>query len=123
MVFGEEKYVALSADLNVEVVRDVSVDIGLVVGAEVEEIVEVAAGGRWVLSELLGAGGELGLEDVLVSVTSVLLVGLISLETEVLEVLLAEVAAVIFCVVSGGTTCGTVVFLWVKAAERKAQVS
>ena len=48
-----------------------------------------------------------------------LLAGLASLETEVLEVLLVEVAAVVFWVVRGGTMCGTVVFLWVKAVRIK----
>lgn len=102
--------------------RVVGVGLGLVVGAEVEEAVVVVADGSRVLSGLLGAGVELGLGDVVVRGTSVLVAGLASLETEVLEVLLAEVVAVVFCVVRGGTVCGMAVFLWVKAAGRKAQV-
>ena len=104
------------------VLRVVGVGLGLVVGAEVDEALELAADGSRVLSGLLGAGAELGLGDVLVRGTSVLLAGLASLETEVLEVLLAEVVAVVFCEVRGGPMCGTVVFLWVKAAGRKAHV-
>lgn len=103
--------------------RVVGVGFGVAAGADVEESVEVVAGGGRVLSGLLGAGGELGPGEVLVRGTSVLLAGLASLETEVLEVLLAEVVAVVFCVVRGGTMCGTVVFSWVKAAGSKAQGS
>ena len=99
--------------------RVVGVGWGLVVGAAVEKSVEVVADGSLVLRGLLGGGKELGLGDVLVRGTSVLLAGLASLETEVLEVLLVEVAAVVFWVVRGGTMCGTVVFLWVKAVRIK----
>lgn len=102
--------------------RVVGVGLGLVVGAEVEEAVVVVADGSRVLSGLLGAGVELGLGDVVVRGTSVLVAGLASLETEVLEVLLAEVVAVVFCVVRGGAVCGMAAFLWVKAAGRKAEV-
>lgn len=102
--------------------RVVGVGLGLLVGADVEETVEVVGDGRREVSGLLGAGGELGLGGVVVRGTSVLLAGLVSLETEVLEVLLAEVVAVVFCVVRGGPTCGTMVSLWVGAAGRKAEV-
>lgn len=101
--------------------RVVGVGLGLVVGASVGETVEVAADVSRVLRGLLWAGGELGLGDVLVRGTSAVLAEIASLETEVLAVLLAEVAAVVFCVVRGGTTCGTVVFSWVTSAGRKAR--
>ncbi|KQL59661.1 hypothetical protein AAES_18776 [Amazona aestiva] len=100
--------------------RVVGVGLGLVAGADVEETVEVATGGSQVLSGLLGTGDNLG--DVLVSGTSVLLVVMASVETEVLEVLLAEVVAVV-CVVRGGMMCGMVVFVCVTAAGRKAEVN
>lgn len=67
-------------------------------------------------------GKELGLGDVFVSGTSGLLAGLASLETEVWEVLLANVTGVVFCVMNCGTLCGTVGLLWVTATGRKAQV-
>ena len=101
--------------------RVVGVGLGLVVGANVEETVEVAADVSRVLRGLLWADGELGLGDVLVRGTSAVLAEIASLETEVLAVLLAEVAAVVFCVVRGGTMCGTVVFSWVTSAGRKAR--
>ena len=104
-------------------VRVVGVGLGLEVGAAVEESVEVAGDGRRVVSGLLWAGEELGLGDVLVRGTSVLVAGLASLETEVLEVLVAEVAALVFCVVRGGAMCGTVVSLWVKAAGGKHRLT
>ena len=96
--------------------RVVGVGFGLVVGADVEETVEVAGGGRRVLSGLLG------LREVHARGTCVLLAGLAPVETEVLEVVLAEVVAVVFCVVGGVKMYGTAVCLWVKAAGRKAQV-
>ena len=71
----------------------------------VEESVEGAADGRLVLRVLLGA------EDVVVSGISGLLVGLASLEMEVLEVLVADTVGVVFSVVTDGTMCGTVVIL------------
>lgn len=104
--------------------RVVGVGLGLVLGAAVEEAVEVVAvDGSRVLSGLLGAGGELGCGEAVSRGTSVLLGGLLSVEKEVLEVLLMEVVAVIFSVVTGGPMCGTVDCLWVKAARREAQVS
>lgn len=85
------------------------------VGDDGEEAVEGAADGSLVLRGLLGAGGVLG------SGTAGLLAGLASLGTDVLEVLLADVAGVVFSVLTGGTMCGTVVFLGVEAGGRKAQ--
>lgn len=64
-------------------------------------------------------GKELGLGDILVSGTSGLLAGLASLRT---EVLLVDVAGVVFCVTTCCTTCGFVGLLWVTTTERKAQV-
>ena len=84
---------------------------------------EVGADGSRVLSGLLGAGGELGFGDVVSRGSSVLLGGLVCVETEVLEVLLMEVAAVVFCVVRGGSMCGSVDFLWVKADGREGESS
>ncbi|KAJ7423031.1 AP-2 complex subunit alpha-2-like protein [Willisornis vidua] len=121
VVFWKEEYAVLSADLNVEVVRGVGVDIVLMVGAKEENVDEVADGRR-VLSGLVGAGRELGFGDVVARGSSVLLGGLVRVETEVLKVLLTEVAAEVFCVVRGGTMCGTVDFSWVKAVGRKAQI-
>lgn len=58
------------------------------------------------------AGKELGVRDNLVSATSGLLA---SVETEVLEMLLASVTGVVFCVMRCGTACGVVGLLWVTA--------
>lgn len=118
---GEDAVESSGLVLTVEVVDGVG--LGLMVGSVVEETVEVAADGNQVLSGVLGAGGELGRVDILVSMTSVLLAGLASLEIEVLEVTLVDALAVVFCVGSGSTTCGVVIFLWVEAAGRKRQVS
>lgn len=65
------------------------------------------------------AGKELGLRDILVSGTSGLLAGLVSLGT---EVLLADVAGVVFCVMRCCRMCGFSGLLWVTTTERKAQV-
>jgi len=85
--------------------RVVGVDFGVEVGSNVEKSVDGAVDGKLVLRVLLGA------EDVVVSGTSGLLVGLASLEMEVLEVLVADTVGVVFCVVTDGTMCGTVVIL------------
>lgn len=66
------------------------------------------------------AGKELGVRDNLVSGTSGLLA---SVETEVLEMLLASVTGVVFCVMRCGTVCGVVGLLWVTATERNAQIN
>lgn len=84
--------------------------VGLIFG--VEESVDGAADGSLVLRVLLGA------EDV-VSGISGLLVGLASMETGVVEVLVADAVRVVFSVVTGSTMCGTVVIFWVEAAGRK----
>lgn len=62
---------------------------------------------------------ELGLGDMLVSGTSELLAGLASLGT---EVLLADVAGVVSCVMRCCRRCGFVGLLWVTTTDRKAQV-
>ena len=85
--------------------RVVGVDFGVEVGSNVEKSVDGAADGKLVLRVILGA------EDVVVSGTSGLLVGLASLEMEVLEVLVADTVGVVFSVVTDGTMCGTVVIL------------
>lgn len=103
----------LSADLNMEVVRDVGTDVVLTVEAKAEENGDTAVDGSWVLSGLLGAGGELGFGEVSRGT---------SVETVVLKVLLMEVVAVVWCVITGGAMCGPADFSWVKAARRKAQV-
>lgn len=64
------------------------------------------------------AGKEVGLGNILVSGTSGLLAGLVPLMT---EVLLVDVAGLVFCVTRCCTTCGVVV-LWVTTTERKATV-
>ena len=101
----EDEYVALSEERNVEGERVVSVGSGVDVGGEVEKSVDEAADGSLVLRALLGAG------NVVVSGISGLLVGLASLEMEVLEVLVADTVGVVFSVVTDGTMCGTVVIL------------
>ncbi|GAB0190064.1 mucin-6 [Grus japonensis] len=58
VVFWDEKFVVLSADLNVEVARGTDVGTVLAVGAKREENVEVVADGSLVLRGLLGGGGE-----------------------------------------------------------------
>lgn len=73
------------------------VGIGMEIGGEVEKSVDGAGVGSLVLRVLLRAG------DVVVSGISGLLVGLASLETEVLEVLVKDVTGVVFSVVRGGT--------------------
>ena len=85
--------------------RVVGVDFGVEVGSNVEKSVDGAVDGKLVLRVLLGA------EDVVVSGISGLLVGLASLEMEVLEVLVADTVGVVFSVVTDGTMCGTVVIL------------
>lgn len=70
---------------------------GMEIGGKVEKSVDGAGVGSLVLRVLLGAG------DVVVSGISGLLVGLASLETEVLEVLVKDVMGVVFSVVRGGT--------------------
>lgn len=67
------------------------------IGGKVEKSVDGAGVGSLVLRVLLGAG------NVVVSGISGLLVGLASLETEVLEVLVKDVMGVVFSVVRGGT--------------------
>lgn len=62
-----------------------------------EKSVDGAGVGSLVLRVLLGAG------NVVVSGISGLLVGLASLKTEVLEVLVKDVMGVVFSVVRGGT--------------------
>ena len=74
------------------------------VGGE-EVTVDGAADDSLVLGALLGA------VSVVVSGTSGLLVGLASLEMEVLEVLVTDTVGVVFSVVTDGTMCGTVVIL------------
>ena len=110
----EDEYVALSEERNVEGERVVSVGSGVDVGGEVEKSVDEAADGSLVLRALLGAG------NVVVSGTSGLLVGLASLEMEVLEMLVVAGMTVVFSVKIYGTTCSTVVFLWVEVAGKKA---
>jgi len=56
-----------------------------------------------------------GLGDILVSGTSGLLAELASLRT---EVLLVDVARVVFCVIRCCTRCGIVGLLWVTTTER-----
>ena len=73
--------------------RVVGVDFGVEVGSNVEKSVDGAVDGKLVLRVLLGA------EDVVVSGISGLLVGLASLEMEVLEVLTEDVVGVVFSVV------------------------
>lgn len=70
---------------------------GMEIGGKVEKSVDGAGVGSLVLRVLLGAG------NVVVSGISGLLVGLASLETEVLEVLVKDVMGVVFSVVRGGT--------------------
>lgn len=82
----------------------VGVDFIMEVGGE-EVTVDGAADDSLVLGALLGA------VSVVVSGTSGLLVGLASLEMEVLEVLVADTVGVVFSVVTDGTMCGTVVIL------------
>ncbi|PKU37874.1 hypothetical protein llap_11824 [Limosa lapponica baueri] len=65
------------------------------------------------------AGKELGLGDILVSGASGLLAGLVSLG---IEVLLVDVAGVLFCVTRRCTACDFVGLPWVTTTERKAQV-
>ena len=77
--------------------RVVGVGLSRELGGDGEEAVEGAADGSLVLRGLLGAG------DVLATGTAGLLAGLASLGTDVLEVLLADVAGVVFSVLTGGT--------------------
>ena len=72
--------------------RVVGVDFGVEVGSNVEKSVDGAVDGKLVLRVILGA------EDVVVSGTSGLLVGLASLEMEVLEVLVVDIVGVVFSV-------------------------
>jgi len=67
------------------------------IGGKVEKSGDGAGVSSLVLRVLLGAG------NVVVSGISGLLVGLASLETEVLEVLVKDVMGVVFSVVRGGT--------------------
>ena len=76
--------------------RVVGVGLSRELGGDGEEAVEGAADGSLVLRGLLGAG------DVLATGTAGLLAGLASLGTDVLEVLLADVAGVVFSVLTGG---------------------
>lgn len=87
LVVGEE-------GLGLSVVGTV---FGMEIGGKVEKSVDGAGVGSLVLRVLLGAG------DVVVSGISGLLVGLASLKTEVLEVLVKDVMGVVFSVVRGGT--------------------
>lgn len=87
LVVGEE-------GLGLSVVGTV---FGMEIGGKVEKSVDGAGVGSLVLRVLLGAG------NVVVSGISGLLVGLASLETEVLEVLVKDVMGVVFSVVRGGT--------------------
>ena len=87
LVVGEE-------GLGLSVVGTV---FGMEIGGKVEKSVDGAGVGSLVLRVLLGAG------DVVVSGISGLLVGLASLKTEVLEVLVNDVMGVVFSVVRGGT--------------------
>ena len=93
----------------------VGVDFIMEVGGE-EVTVDGAADDSLVLGALLGA------VNVVVSGTSGLLVGLASLEMEVMEVLVVTGVAVVLSVMIYGSTCSTVVVSWVKAEEKKALV-
>ena len=124
VVGAEDSFAALVVGEEALGLRVVGVGLGLVLAAAVEEPVEVVAvDGSLVLSGLLGAGGELGFGEVVSRGAPVLLAGLGPVETEVLEVLLMEVAVLVFSVVTDGTVCGTADSSWVKAVRRKAQVS
>lgn len=87
LVVGEE-------GLGLSVVGTV---FGMEIGGKVEKSGDGAGVSSLVLRVLLGAG------NVVVSGISGLLVGLASLETEVLEVLVKDVMGVVFSVVRGGT--------------------
>lgn len=87
LVVGEE-------GLGLSVVGTV---FGMEIGGKVEKSGDGAGVSSLVLRVLLGAG------DIVVSGISGLLVGLASLETEVLEVLVKDVMGVVFSVVRGGT--------------------
>lgn len=75
----------------------VGIVFGMEIGGEVEKSVDGAGVGSLVLRVLLRTG------DVVVSGISGLLVGLASMETEVLEVLVKDVTGVVFSVVRGST--------------------
>ena len=83
--------------------------VGVGFGVEGEGKVDKSVDGAGVCSLVLRV--LLGAEDVVVSGISGLLVGLASLEMEVLEVLVADTVGVVFSVVTDGTMCGTVVIL------------
>ena len=94
--------------------------VGVGFGVEGEGKVDKSVDGAGVCSLVLRV--LLGAEDVVVSGISGLLVGLASLEMEVLEVLTEDVVGVVFSVVIYGTMCSRVVILWV-VARKKAEES